>query len=126
MYADPFTLTVSAVAHDFHRIRSEGNASFYAHALNDQATMRDMRVLHAQGARNPLEPSIRAQRHVLTFGRTEYLSSTPRTDRATVGLTLVDPNVDKISRTELNELLNYVTAFLGTTANVDKLLRGEL
>lgn len=126
MYADPFTLVVSAVDHDFHRIRSEGNAAFYAHASNDSTTARDMRVLHATGAKNLAEPSIRAKRHVLTFGRTEYLSTVPRSDRATVGLTIVDPNVSLISRTELNELLNYVTAFLGTTDNVDKLLRGEL
>lgn len=126
MYADPLTLTVSAVDYDFHRIRSEGNAAFYAEAGNTSAKALTMRVLHAQGAKNPVEPAKRAQRHVVTFGLADYDSSVPRTDVATIGLTIVDPNVSTITRAEINQLIGFLTSFLGTTDNVDKLLRGEL
>lgn len=126
MFADPFTLTVSAVDYDFHRIRSEGNAAFYAEAGNTAAKARLMRVLHSQGAKSVAEPGKRAQRHVLTFSLTDYDSSVPRTDQASINLTIVDPNVSTITRSELNELLGFVTSFLGVTDNVDKLLRGEL
>lgn len=126
MYADPLTIDDGVDDYNFYRIRTDGNASFYAADSNTASKARTLRVLHAQGAKNPVEPTKRAQRHVITLGLTDYDSSVPRTDVATVGLTIVDPNVSTITRAEINQLLTFLTTFLGVTDNVDKLLRGEL
>lgn len=126
MFADPTTLTVSTVDYDFHRIRSEGNVSYYAEAGNTASKARTMRILHSQGARSLSEPGKRAQRHVVTFGLTDYDSSVPRTDQFLASLTLVDPNVSTITRAEMDGVTGFIAYLLGQSGLLDKVYRGEL
>jgi hypothetical protein len=126
MYPDPLVLTVAMVANNFVRIRQDGNVSWYSYDGNTAAKSETIRVLHSQGAKNPVEPMKRAQRHVITFGLTDYDASVPRTDQLTVSLTISDPNVSTVSRAEIDRQLDLLKAWLAGAGNMDRFLRGEL
>lgn len=127
MYADPLQINDGAAVIDYAKARILGNQSqFVSLTENTEAAKVTLRVLHSRTRPKKAPANYAIDRHIFTVTRDEYKGDTSGFHEvATVNLSIALPNTDSISRTELDKMINTVKNFL-TTANVDKLLRGEL
>lgn len=127
MYADPISLTDGSAEVDFNRVNVSTNQSNYVSAVDyTEAKRIGFRLIHSTSKPIKADPNYIINRHVLTFTQSEYIAASLRNEVATVNVSINLPNSGNISRAELDKLLAHAGDFIGTTAHVDKLLRGEL
>lgn len=124
-FADPVVLANAAAANkSFNRKTSGPNGSDGVEAASTASDRITMKILHSRVGK-AAQPGAVVERHLLQFQRAKFNSTLGADEIATINLTLTVPSSSGLTTTDSNDLCAFVKNFLGTQANIDRLIRGE-
>lgn len=124
-FPDPLSLNNNAaVAKAFNR-KSTGIG--VSEAIESTSTVADrtlMKIAHTKAGKGAAAGTV-VDRHLLQFQRAKFNSAIGADELMTINVTLTIPSSSGLTTTDTYDLCAFVKNFLTTTANIDRLIRGE-
>jgi len=124
-FTDPLSLNNNAaVSKSFNR-KSTGIG--VSEAIEAGSTVSDrtlMKIAHTKAGKGAAAGTV-VDRHLLQFQRAKFNSTIGADELMTINVTLTIPSSSGLTSTDTYDLCAYVKNFLTTTANIDRLVRGE-